>query len=55
MGGSIRLYVIQEFVDLGTSFEFISVRIDGTDNEGTIIPSIPISTLKIEKLVYSLS
>ncbi len=53
MGGSIRLYISQDFVDIGASFEFISVMMDGAD-DGTTVPSIPISTLKIEKLVFSL-
>ena len=56
LGGSSRLYVSQASVDAGASFEFISIRMDGTDNSGgTIIPNNPTSTIRIEKLVYSLS
>ena len=56
LGGSIRIHVSQESVDVGASFEFISIRMDGADNAGgTIIPNNPTSTIRIEKLVYSLS
>ncbi len=55
LGGSTRIHVSQESVDAGASFEFISIRMDGTDNTGTIIPNNTASTIRIEKLVYSLS
>ncbi len=56
LGGSTRLRVSQALVDIGTSFEFISIRMDGADNAGgLIVPNNPTSTIRIEKLVYSLS
>ncbi len=55
MGGSFRLKVTQAMLDTGTSFELITIRIDGTDNVGTIVPNGNLPKLRIEKFVYSLS
>ena len=54
MGGSTRLYLSQALVDIGTSFEFVSIRMDGSDKTGTILPNNIGSTIRIEKLVYSI-
>ncbi len=54
MGGSMRLFVTESMAALGTSFEFVSVRLDETDNIGMIVPNNSASTLRIEKLVYRL-
>ena len=55
LGGSSRLYVSHASVDAGTSFEFVSIRMDGADNIGIIMPNNTQSTIRIEQLVYSLS
>ena len=39
MGGLFRLYVTQAMVDIGTSFELVSIRMDGTDSFVTIVPN----------------
>ena len=53
MGGSTRLFVSQALDDLGIAFDFVSIRMDGTDNTGTVLPNNVASTIRIKKLVYS--
>ncbi len=52
MVGSVRLHASQASIDLRLSLEFVSIRMDGTDNNGTIVPSTSLSKLRIEKLTY---